>query len=242
MLYVSLARKYRPRTLDEMVNQRLIVKVLRSQLETDRPADSLLFVGPPGCGKTTTARLIGAALNCQRRKGQSPCGQCGSCEAIFTGKSLAVIEYDAGAMSGVEGVRQLRNASTFYSFGARYRVLILDEAHSMSRAAQNALLKTLEEPPSHLRFVLCSTAPSSLLPTVRSRCQIFNFTPISQDELVEFLGDIAQREQHDLTQPLLEQLALWSGGSVRDALHALEQVFGLGADATEADVQRLLRK
>jgi DNA polymerase-3 subunit gamma/tau len=236
--YLALYRKYRPQTFAEIVGQRHVTETLAREVTEDKIAHAYLFAGPRGTGKTTTARIIAKALNCEnRRPDGEPDNECGSCRAITEGSSLDVIELDAASHNKVEDVREIRvNAGTVASIGGAKRVYILDEAHMLSRAAGNALLKILEEPPQHVHFVLATTEPYKLLDTIRSRSQRFDFHPVGVDPLVEHLTRICELEGYQASPEAKALIAEHAKGSVRDALSLLEQVAVLGDSKVEADL------
>lgn len=236
--YLALYRKYRPQTFAEIVGQRHVTETLAREVTEDKIAHAYLFAGPRGTGKTTTARIIAKALNCEnRRPDGEPDNECGSCRAITEGSSLDVIELDAASHNKVEDVREIRiNAGTVASVGGAKRVYILDEAHMLSRAAGNALLKILEEPPEHVHFVLATTEPYKLLDTIRSRSQRFDFHPVGVDPLVEHLTRICELEGYQASPEAKALIAEHAKGSVRDALSLLEQVAVLGDSKVEADL------
>lgn len=237
MEYQALYRKYRPNQFSEVVGQRHVTETLLREVVEAKTAHAYLFAGPRGTGKTTTARLLAKALNCASPGADGePDDKCSSCEAITAGTSLDVIELDAASHNKVEDIREIRiNVSTVAVSGAPRRVYILDEAHMLSRAAGNALLKTLEEPPAHVVFVLATTEPYKLLDTIRSRSQRFDFLPVSTENLVKHLRDIAGREGFTAVDGALALIATHAGGSVRDAMSLLEQVAALGGGSVESE-------
>jgi len=230
MRYQALYRKYRPQRFDEVVGQDHVVGTLVREITDSKVAHAYLFAGPRGTGKTTSARLLAKSLNCTNRGDDAePCNECTSCLGITEGTSLDVIELDAASHNKVEDVREIRvNVGTVAAAEGAHRVYILDEAHMLSRAAGNALLKTLEEPPEHVVFVLATTEPYKLLDTIRSRSQRFDFHPVSSETLVDYLGEISKREDFTSDQQGLAMIATHARGSVRDAMSLLEQVAALG--------------
>ncbi len=236
MEYQALYRKYRPQRFDEVVGQDHVTTTLIREIVEGKIAHAYLFAGPRGTGKTTTARLLAKALNCEKPlTGGEPCNDCSSCEGITDGTSLDVIELDAASHNKVEDIREIRiNVGTVAAAAGARRVYILDEAHMLSRAAGNALLKTLEDPPSHVVFVLATTEPYKLLDTIRSRAQRFDFHPVATGTLADYTGEIARREGIIADAHALGVVALHARGSVRDALSLLEQVSALGDGKVEA--------
>ncbi len=243
MHYQALYRKYRPQRFDEVVGQDHVVETLAREVVEDKVAHAYLFTGPRGTGKTTSARLLAKSLNCPNRADDGePCNECHSCEGIANGSSIDVIELDAASHNKVEDIREIRvNVGTVAAAPGARRVYILDEAHMLSRAASNALLKTLEEPPEHVVFVLATTEPYKLLDTIRSRTQRFDFHPVASETLIEHLATIADREGFSYDHDALGAVTSHAGGSVRDALSLLEQVAALGGgEVTSAGVSRAL--
>ncbi len=237
MDYQALYRKYRPQTFNDVVGQDHITRTLAREVVDEKIAHAYLFAGPRGTGKTTTARLLAKSLNCANRGTDGePCNDCVSCESVTEGNSLDVIELDAASHNKVEDVREIRaNVGTVAVAGGSRKVYILDEAHMLSRAAGNALLKTLEEPPEHVVFVLATTEPYKLLDTIRSRAQRFDFLPVPSEILIDHLTDIAGREKFETASDGLAAVATHARGSVRDAMSLLEQVAALGDGAVEAE-------
>ncbi len=237
MEYRALYNKYRPQRFDEVVGQDHVVRTLAHEIVENKVAHAYLFAGPRGTGKTTSARLLAKALNCTNRGDDGePCNQCASCIGITEGTSLDVIELDAASHNKVEDIREIRvNVGTVAAAGGAHRIYILDEAHMLSRAAGNALLKTLEEPPEHVIFVLATTEPYKLLDTIRSRSQRFDFHPVPVEVLLDHLADISQREDFDPEPSGLAMVATHANGSVRDAMSLLEQVAALGGGRVEAE-------
>lgn len=243
MTYQALYRKYRPQRFDEVVGQDHVVETLAREVVENKVAHAYLFTGPRGTGKTTSARLLAKSLNCPNRADDGePCNTCPSCEGITNGSSIDVIELDAASHNKVEDIREIRiNVGTVAAAAGARRVYILDEAHMLTRAASNALLKTLEEPPEHVVFVLATTEPYKLLDTIRSRTQRFDFHPIASETLIDHLATIADKESFTYDQSALGAITGHAGGSVRDALSLLEQVAALGSGAiTSAGVSRAL--
>lgn len=228
--YQALYRKYRPQGFAEVVGQTHVTETLAREVQSGKVAHAYLFTGPRGTGKTTTARILAKALNCQdRRPDGEPCNVCFSCVGITEGSSMDVIELDAASHNKVEDVREIRaNVGTVASIGGARRVYILDEAHMLSRAASNALLKTLEEPPEHAHFVLATTEPYKLPDTIRSRTQRFDFHPIGSEALIAHLDRVARAEGIKASHEGLSLIVRHAGGSARDALGLLEQVAALG--------------
>ena len=243
MEYQALYRKYRPQTFDDVIGQGHVTTTLAREVSEGKVAHAYLFTGPRGTGKTTTARILAKALNCENRHADgSPCNDCSSCASIVDGNSLDVLELDAASHNSVDDIRDIKlSVTTVASAATSKRVFVLDEAHMLSKAAGNALLKTLEEPPEHVHFVLATTEPYKLLDTIRSRTQRFDFHPVPVEELAGYLSAIADKESYDTDPRALISIARHAAGSVRDSLSLLEQVAALGAGKADvAGVQRAL--
>ena len=241
MTHLPLALKYRPATFADVIGQEHVTRTLSNALERGRTAHAYLFAGPRGSGKTTTARLLAKALNCDRGVTGEPCGECENCVAIAAGRSLDVIEIDAASNRGIDDIKELREAVKYAPAQGRYKVYIVDEVHQLSKDAFNALLKTLEEPPRGVVFVLATTEPHKILPTILSRCQRFDFRPIPLDAIRKRLADIARLEGFALDERAEFAIAKKADGSLRDALSLLDQVVAFGGDSIDlATLRRLI--
>jgi DNA polymerase III subunit gamma/tau len=228
----ALYRKYRPQDFDEVVGQEAVVRTLRNAIDSDQVRQAYLFAGPRGTGKTSLARILAQALNCAQGTTTTPDRTCHSCVAIANGTSLDVIEMDAASQRGIDDIREIRERVVLQPVEGRYKVYILDEAHQLTDAAFNALLKLIEEPPPHLVFVFCTTDLAKMLPTVRSRCQTFVFSRPRLPDLLALLTRVTQGEGIEAPEAALSLIARSARGSYRDAVSTLDQL----AAATEGKV------
>ncbi|MFZ5785787.1 MAG: DNA polymerase III subunit gamma/tau [Acidobacteriota bacterium] len=239
--YQVLARRWRPQRFEDLVGQEVVVRSLHNAIAKGQIAHAYLFSGLRGVGKTTVARLLAKALNCEGGPTPDPCGRCVSCHEIAAGGSLDVIEMDAASNRGIDDVRELRDVARILPVRDRYRIFILDEAHQLSKDAFAALLKILEEPPAHVVFVLASTEKDKFPATIISRCQQIDFRPIPADTIGERLADIAVADGFTLTPGAARLLARAAEGSLRDALSLLDRVLAFAGDGVgEAEVAEVL--
>jgi DNA polymerase-3 subunit gamma/tau len=237
MPYEVLARKWRPQQFDDVVGQEHVTRTLKNAIQTGRIAHAYLFVGPRGIGKTSVARILAKALNCKDGPTITPCGNCDSCKEIAAGTSLDVMEIDGASNNGVEQVRDLRETVKYAPTRGKYKIYIIDEVHMLSQAAFNALLKTLEEPPPHVKFIFATTEAEKILPTIVSRCQRFDLRRIPVAQIVERLRVIAQEEKVKVDEDALLAIARGSEGGLRDAESALDQLVSFkGSEISEEDV------
>src|SRR6267142_318091 len=225
MSYQVLARKYRPQKFSDVIGQEHVTRTLQNAIAQERIAHGYIFSGHRGIGKTTVARILAMSLNCRSaaKPVPEPCGICESCTEIRAGNSVDVIEIDAATNRGIDEIRELREATRYRPARDRFKIYILDEAHQITDAAFNALLKTLEEPPSHVVFMLATTAPEDIPQTIRSRCQHFSFRAVKFEEIVGQLKDLVGREKLEADDDALALLAEAGDGSMRDALSILDQ-------------------
>jgi DNA polymerase-3 subunit gamma/tau len=242
MSYQVLARKYRPQNFSEVIGQEHVTRTLKNALEQGRIAHGYIFSGHRGIGKTTVARILAMALNCRssEKPVTEPCGICESCTEIRAGNAVDVIEIDAATNRGIDEIRELREAARYRPARDRFKVYILDEAHQITDAAFNALLKTLEEPPSHVVFMLATTQPEDIPQTIRSRCQHFSFRAVRFEEILGQLRDLSGRENIDADEDALALLAEAGDGSVRDALSILDQAIASSDGRLTAETVRQL--
>ncbi len=234
MSYVALYRKWRPDEFQEVKGQEHIVTTLKNQIKHNRVGHAYLFCGTRGTGKTTIARLIAKAVNCENPVDGSPCNQCESCKAIAAGASMNVIEIDAASNNGVDSVRQINDAVRYSPSSGKYLVYIIDEVHMLTNSAYNALLKTLEEPPEYVKFILATTDVQTIPVTVLSRCQRYDFKRISLEIIADRIEELLKREEIPATRDAINYVAKAADGSMRDALSILDQciAFNLGEEIT----------
>ncbi len=227
-----LYRKYRPQTFSEIIGQEHVVQTLTNAICSGITSHAYLFAGPKGSGKTTIARLLAKAFNCHNRKKNEfePCNKCSSCLEIMQGNSIDLIEIDAASHRGIDEMRELRDGIKFAPTKSKYKVFIIDESHQLTKEAANALLKTLEEPPSHAIFILATTEIHKMISTIISRCQRFDFRKLTLSEIVKRLEIIIKKENAKVEKAALELIALNSSGSIRDAESLLEQVLTFSSD------------
>ena len=239
-MYQALYRKWRPRTFDDVVGQDHITETLKHQVASGRLSHAYLFTGTRGTGKTTCAKILSRAVNCQNPVDGNPCNQCPACLGIENGSILDVLELDAASNNGVDQVRALRDEAVYTPAAVRKRVYIVDEVHMLSTPAFNALLKILEEPPEHLMFILATTELHKVPATIKSRCQQFSFKRILPGQIAQRLGYVAQQEGIDLTGEGAALLARLADGGMRDALSLLDQCAGEGGAVNEERVRAVL--
>ena len=243
--YQVLARKYRPETFADLIGQDAMVRTLKNAFEADRIAHAFLMTGIRGTGKTTTARIIAKGLNCIGPDGQGgpttePCGKCEPCIAIAEGRHVDVMEMDAASRTGVGDIREIIDSVRYRAASARYKVYIIDEVHMLSTSAFNALLKTLEEPPEHVKFIFATTEIRKVPVTVLSRCQRFDLRRMEPEQTMAYLAQIAGKENAEVAEDALALITRAAEGSMRDALSLLDQAIAHGAGQTTADQVRAM--
>lgn len=243
--YTVLARRYRPQQFGELVGQEPVARALINALESNRVAHAYLFTGARGVGKTSTARILAKALNCVKGPTATPCDQCDNCKSISSGEDVDVLEIDGASNRGIDEVRELRRNAQFRPSRSRYKIYIIDEVHMLTKEAFNALLKTLEEPPGHVKFIFATTEVQKIPVTILSRCQRFDFGGISTPRIVERLREVVSGEGMQADDDALEWVARRAGGSMRDAQSLLDQLLAFGGEAgkqhlTLEQVHRLL--
>lgn len=240
MAYVALYRQWRPQDFDALVGQKAVKTTLKNALASGKIAHAYLFSGPRGTGKTSMARILAKALNCEQGPTAEPCGQCGNCQRIVQGTSLDVIEIDAASNTSVDNIRDLREQVAFTPAESLYKVYIIDEVHMLSTGAFNALLKTLEEPPAHAVFILATTDPQKVPATIQSRCQRFEFRRVTVDEIAEHLAMVAAGSGIEADADALRLIAIQAEGGMRDALSLLDQCGVMAKRVTVATVREVL--
>lgn len=241
MEYQVLARKWRPQQFDEVVGQEHVTTTLKNAIARDRVAHAYLFAGPRGIGKTSVARIFAKALNCQKGPGVAPCDRCPSCTGVMAGNNMDVLEIDGASNRGIDQIRELRENVKFAPGAGRYKIYIIDEVHQITADAFNALLKTLEEPPPHVKFFFATTEPHRIPATILSRCQRFDLRGISPREIVARLAAIAKTEKIKIGEEASYAIARYAQGSLRDAVSILDQLVSFSEGAIgEEDVIRML--
>ena len=238
MSYQVLARKWRPRTFKELVGQEHVLKALVNALDNDRLHHAFLFTGTRGVGKTTIARILAKSLNCEKGVSSTPCGECSACTEVNEGRFIDLIEVDAASRTGVDDTRELLENVQYAPTRGRYKVYLIDEVHMFSKSSFNALLKTLEEPPPHVKFLLATTEPKKLPATILSRCLQFNLKRLSLEHIRDHLGHVLNEENIEFEDTALAQLSRAADGSMRDALSLLDQAIANGGGQVNADEVR----
>ena len=235
MAYKSLYRRYRPTNFDEVVGQKYIIQTIKNSIMNEKIGHAYLFSGPRGIGKTTIARIIAKAVNCPNTEEANPCNNCVACKSINDGSSIDVIEIDAASNNGVDEMRNLLEKVNFLPGSFKYKIYIIDEVHMLSISAFNALLKTLEEPPMHVIFILATTEPHKVPATILSRCQRFDFKPLNVNEIKTQLTKVKELENINITEEAIEVIAEAAEGGMRDALSILDQVSAYGETVIDVD-------
>jgi DNA polymerase-3 subunit gamma/tau len=241
MSYLVLARKWRPQTFEEVVGQQSVVRTLQNAIDRNRIPHAIIFSGVRGVGKTTLARLVAKALNCQDGPTKIPCNKCEHCTEIISGNAIDIQEIDGASNRGIQEIRELKENIRFFPTKSRYKIIIIDEVHMLTTEAFNALLKTLEEPPEHVFFMFATTELHKIPITILSRCQRYELQKVSSRELFEFFSKISKEEKVDISDWALNIIVREAGGSVRDGLSLLDQIFSFGGDTiSDEDVIQVL--
>ncbi|MFO7607111.1 MAG: DNA polymerase III subunit gamma/tau, partial [Desulfurivibrionaceae bacterium] len=241
MSYLVLARKWRPLNFDQVVGQGPVVRILRNVISRKRVPHAMLFSGVRGVGKTTLARIMAKALNCESEAGELPCNECGSCREITAGTAVDLHEIDGASNRGIQEIRDLKENIRFLPSRNRYKIMIIDEVHMLTNEAFNALLKTLEEPPDHVIFMFATTEIHKIPVTILSRCQRYELKKVPFAELFQLFRKIAEAEKVTISDGALEMIAREAAGSIRDGLSLLDQVFSFGGEKmTDVDVSEVL--
>src|SRR5262245_30414365 len=239
--YIVIARRYRPQSFEQLVGQHHVAQGLAAAIAASRVGHAYLFTGARGTGKTSTARILAKALNCERGPTSKPCNECDICRSITAGDDMDVLEIDGASNRGIDEIRQLRQNVNVRPSRSRFKIYVIDEVHMLSKGAFNALLKTLEEPPEHVKFIFCTTEPEKIPITILSRCQRFDFAGVQTRQIVQRLTQIAQSEGVEAEPEALEIIARRAAGSMRDSQSLLEQLLAFGSKRiTVADVHSLL--
>ena len=239
-MYQSLYKKYRPRLFDNIVGQEKVVEVLKNQIKNDRTGHAYLFTGVRGTGKTSIAKIMAQAVNCPNLKDGNPCNECKICKSILEGNNTDIIEMDAASNNGVDDIRSIKDEISFLPTSSKYRVYIIDEVHMLSMGAFNALLKTLEEPPSHVKFILATTEPQKLPATIISRCQRFEFIKIDEEKIYGLLKKIAVEMNIKIEDNALKLISILARGSARDGISILESISNLSGEIKVKDVRNII--
>lgn len=239
-MYQSLYKKYRPRLFDNIVGQEKVVEVLKNQIKNDRTGHAYLFTGVRGTGKTSIAKIMAQAVNCSNLKDGNPCNECKICKSILEGNNTDIIEMDAASNNGVDDIRSIKDEISFLPTSSKYRVYIIDEVHMLSMGAFNALLKTLEEPPSHVKFILATTEPQKLPATIISRCQRFEFIKIDEEKIYGLLKKIAVEMNIKIEDNALKLISILARGSARDGISILESISNLSGEIKVKDVRNII--
>ncbi len=232
--YVVVARRYRPQTFEELLGQEHVARALSNAITTNRVGHAYLFTGARGVGKTSAARILAKALNCERGPAPVPCNRCDICESISSGDDVDVLEIDGASNRGIDEIRQLRQNANVRPSRERFKIYIIDEVHMLTREAFNALLKTLEEPPGHVKFIFCTTEPGKIPITILSRCQRFDFAGIRSVLIVQRLRQIVESEKVAAEPEALEIIARRANGSMRDSQSLLEQLLAFAPSGSRS--------